>query len=122
MTKVPGDTIVRQLEVQMETTKEGSVFKKAKSVRAPRVLVVTKHKIYFFDASGKTLKDKRVREGPDPIQPRKEPSFVSRSNLPSLLPLSSASDRFLTPSSSTKTYGSLISLLSNSPKPARYVS
>lgn len=61
MTKVPGDTILRQLEVSIETTKDGTVFKKAKSIRAPRVLVVTQHKLYLFDATGKSVKDKRVR-------------------------------------------------------------
>lgn len=53
--------MVRQLEVSIETTKEGTVFKKAKSVKVPRVLVVTQFKLYLFDATGRSLKEKRVR-------------------------------------------------------------
>jgi len=62
VSKIPGDVIVKQFEVQQETTKEGTVFKKAKSVKAPRVLITTKHKIYVFDSTGKALKDKRYSE------------------------------------------------------------
>jgi uncharacterized protein YqkB len=62
VSKIPGDAIVKQSEVLQETTKEGTVFKKAKSVKAPRILITTKHKLYLFDSTGKSLKDKRYSE------------------------------------------------------------
>jgi len=61
VSKSAGDVILKQLDVSFETTKEGTVFKKAKSVKVPRVLVVTQFKLYLFDATGKSLKEKRVR-------------------------------------------------------------
>ena len=60
VSKVIGDTIIKIQDVQVEATKEGSVFKKAKSIKAPRILVISQYKVYLFDSSGKSLKEKKV--------------------------------------------------------------
>lgn len=57
----PGDEIYLQKEVQLETLKEGTVFKKAKSQVVPRLLILTRHRLILFDPNVKALKEKKVR-------------------------------------------------------------